>query len=549
MRIGKFPGMQTMDDVGVELWVRKLGWRQLAPRVGLAGLVLGFWWGVGGPTGAQSTRETRGRLANEATAGPSPRLKRLSEGDRPADASAAILEEETVGAAGVVATAEEPPSPDTVYQAGTTPWFPRQDRRLSGLSDSQRRTYRGILSNALRSGVRSGRAPTVEELKKARESLAKARALGPEDPECEFIAGLIALAASEWSTAETHFEEAVRGSPAPHVGALVGTIYAQLSRHQTAEAVEGCGRVAGLLAAADADTIPPLLATATADWLGRACACGLVTGESTPPVPADLLATLPESLRTVFQEGYAAVAEEKQRLLRWTQLAPAELKTETSQLRTRVDRELAELEATEKGAIERRKAERGRMEAELKTVLKPLVQLADRIRGERGVLKRLDKQIQQVSNRPIEMAVRRPNREKDRSRTTDWDRRREEEDYRLALQREQRQRAQKANDLMQLDQQRREHQQVLAELLAVLEQGREERRRLEEGQAAELKSLGQAVDAAQRSRNLARKRLDQLQEALNDPAKLLTRAKSASTWLPLALEGQRDTLLAALKQP
>ena len=435
--------------------------------------------------------------------------------------------------------------PETIFLDGTLPWFPPSANPLDSLTPSQRRTYLGLLSSALKSGIRAGRQPSSDELQRAHEALRKAGKLCAQDPRLPFAAGMIALAAQDWPAAEQHFARTEELSPTPHLGASLGLIYSQLARRQRPEAARSCQRLARQLA--DSGQGPPsALHEAAARWLGKAVACcsGDAADDADTLDPKSLADQLPLSLRPGFQRGYDTVAPRYAQLLSWSKLSPTELAEQSRPLREQLERELAQQTAAEKRAISRRKDLRDGLATELKQLTKPLVLLSNKLKAERNLARAAERRMQELaaSNAAPYRSKNKPSRD---PRENERAQRQELED----LRRDQEQRAKREQELTNLRQQQQRRLGAIAEMERLLAAGRAAREQVEAGNAEKLQPLTAEVDAAQRARAEAAGRLQDLQAALSDRSQLLARLHSPQTWLPLNLEGQRDTLSNSLKEP
>ncbi|MFM7158915.1 MAG: hypothetical protein ACKO3P_00925 [Planctomycetaceae bacterium] len=438
--------------------------------------------------------------------------------------------------------------PESIFTEGTVPWFPPPANPLDSLTPAQRRTYVGLLTSALKSGIHPGRAPTSDEQQRALEALRKAGRLCEQDPRLPYAAGLIALANHDWSAAEQHFTRAEELSPRAHLGASIGLIYAQLARHELPQAGRSCQVLARQLAeqlAPTSEAAPSPLHQVAARWLGKAVAC--CAGESAHAAealdPQVLAEQLPPSLRPDFQRGYDTVAPRHAQLLSWTRLSANELAEQARPQREELERQLAQHIASEKSAIARRKELRDSLAAELKTLTKPLVLLANKLKAEQNVARAAERRMRELAaaNAIPYRSKNKPTRD---PKEADRAYREELED----LRRDQQQRARREQELNTLRQQQQQRLGAITEMERLLAAGREARRQVEATNAEKLRTPTAAVDAAQRSRAEASERLNDLQAALGDRSQLLSRLRSPQTWLPLHLAGQRETLILSLKE-
>ncbi|MFM7159659.1 MAG: hypothetical protein ACKO3P_04705, partial [Planctomycetaceae bacterium] len=296
--------------------------------------------------------------------------------------------------------------------------FPPATGSLDQLPINQRQELLAAVRSALLAAFPTERLPSPAAIARARTTIAQAQALAPSESRVAYAAGLVALAAEEWTEAEARFAEAVRLAPPVHAGALMGTIYARLASHDPAGSAEACRRLARGLANAQNDWPGPRQAAAFSLWLGRAAAgCDHLAGRlplitppalptRVPPVQAgrpeaqvaslrdELPNELPERLVPQFLEGYDSVAKRLVGLQPWLNLNSAQLRSETASLRQRFEDPLERLHERE----QRLEGELTRLKQAQATALrlsaKPLSeltrQLAAKLSGARTLSSQLD---------------------------------------------------------------------------------------------------------------------------------------------------------------
>ena len=445
--------------------------------------------------------------------------------------------------------------------------FPPDSGAAGTLAATPRKTYCDAACAALSTGLRKDRAPSASELKQARDSLQQASALCSDDPRLLYASGLISLAGSDWAAAHQQFADAADLTDLPHPGALAGSLFAHLSRHDPADAphaADACRDLAQALADTDADWPGPTLSRALAEWLGRAVACATPANPAPPASPpsstdqpdpaatlkSEITATLPAPLQPLFERGFTAVEQRRDRLLAWSRLSPEQLRSETALSRTRIEEQLAQLRSAEQRLLDRRKQLEGPHADAVQELTQRMRQQATRLQAEAAKSRQIMVQIDRLNNagnkgnntqrgptRGRPGASARGNRGgNNRSGRNTGNNNAATND---------RERKQKIKDLR--DKLKDNNDQV-SQLQRDVEKLRDERRSLDAEHADELKQVKQELDAARRRRQQAEEELQDLKTALSNPAELKQRADSPATWLPLNLPEQRDALTRAFRQ-
>jgi hypothetical protein len=259
---------------------------------------------------------------------------------------------------------------------------------------------------------------------------------------------------------------------------------------------------------------------------------------------------LPAPLQPLFQRGFTAVEQRRDRLLAWSRLSPEQLRSETALSRTRIEEQLAQLRSAEQRLLDRRKQLEGPHADAVQELTQRMRQQATRLQAEAAKSRQIMVQIDRLNNagnkgnntqrgptRGRPGASARGNRGgNNRSGRNTGNNNAATND---------RERKQKIKDLR--DKLKDNNDQV-SQLQRDVEKLRDERRSLDAEHADELKQVKQELDAARRRRQQAEEELQDLKTALSNPAELKQRADSPATWLPLNLPEQRDALTRAFRQ-
>ena len=477
--------------------------------------------------------------------------------------------------------------------------FPPGISSLEKLPAPQRQELLAKVRSALLAAFPTDREPTPATMARAQASIAAARALAPSESRISYAAGLVALAARDWTEAEARFADALRQAPPVHAGALMGTIYAQLGSHDPIAAAQSCRRLAQGLADEQNAWPGPRQAVAFSLWLGRAAACcdhlarnpvdnpaptpaqrpvaqPARTHASLTPLRDELRSELSDRLGDSFLEGYDSVAARLVGLQPWLDMSTTQLRSETASLRQRFEDPIERIRLREQRLEQELARQKPAHAAALKLSAQPLSeltrQLASRLSGARTLNSQLDSHKRKYTQLASQLTFLENNlsyriqlnewrdEAQDRDHDRDIPRRSRDRSYvprRLppALQAEDRSLSGMRAKLQQYGAQIHTLELGLQTRLDDLQQFRklvDERRgdhnQLKAQQQSAVKALQRQLAQLKQQRIELQRQSARLLDALQHPEQLRRLVDSPEPWLPLNPAGQRDTLLQSLRQ-